>query len=110
MPDSHSAIHNAPDDRTVFLNKTASFTCFTQLSYTPHWRVNDTDYIDNTIPIELQDDLNITSGPSVGLFGLRLTIIAREIYNETRIVCVAGNEVSDTATLYIQGINQVAAC
>ena len=102
-------IVNHPDDRTAFLNKNAIFTCLTQPSSTPHWRVNDTDYVNNTIPNELNDDLSITSEPTTHFNVLTLNITARTEYNETRFECVAGDVVSDTATLYIQGMNIICS-
>ena len=92
---------------TVFLDDDAFFLCATRGSFSPHWRLNGTDY--NDLSSDVQDDL-ITSSSSTGLAELLdLIITARAEYNETRVECVAENNdgdsvVSDNAILYIQGI------
>ena len=40
-----------PDDRTVFLNDDAVFSCLTDTDYTAHWRLNETDY--ESLPSQL---------------------------------------------------------
>ena len=96
-----------PVDRTVFLNDDAVFSCLTDVDYTAHWRLNETDYDD--LPSQLQHDLVIRS-ESISLFGVfSITIPARAEYNGTRVQCVAESDdghsvVSDTATVTIQGI------
>ena len=92
---------------TVFPDDDAFFSCLSQSSSIPHWRLNGTDYDLSSQP---HDDV-VTSSASTALFEfIDLTIIARAEYNETRVECVAENNdgdsiVSDTATLYIQGID-----
>ena len=97
-----------PVDRTVFLNDAALFTCLTDIDYTAHWRLNETDYDD--LPSQLQHDLIINSESTTEFFGVfSLTILARAEYNGTRVQCVAESDdghsvVSDNATLTIQGM------
>ena len=98
-------IVNHPVDRTVFLNDDAVFTCLTDIGYTTHWRLNETDHDD--LPSQLQHDLVITN-ESTTHFGV--TIVARAEYNGTRVQCVAESDdghsvVSDNATLTIQGMS-----
>ena len=98
-----------PGDRTVFLNDDAVFSCLTDVDYTAHWRLNETDYDD--LPSQLQHDLVIRSESISNIFGVySITIRARAEYNGTRVQCVAESDdghsvVSDTATITIQGIN-----
>ena len=100
-------IQSPPDDRTVFLNEDAVFSCLTEVDSTAHWKLNETDYDD--LPSQLQHDLVISS-ESAAQFGVfSLTISARAEYNGTRVQCVAESDdghsvVSDTATLTIQGM------
>ena len=87
----------------MFLGDDAFFSCLSQSSSIPHWRLNGTD-----LSSQLHDDV-VTSSVSTALSELIvLTITARTEYNETRVECVAENNdgdsvVSDNATLYIQG-------
>ena len=96
-----------PDDRTVFLDDSAFFSCLTRDSPATHWRLNETDYDD--LPSQMQDDLVISTIPATLSVLIELSIPARAEYNGTRVQCVAesddGDSVdSDTATLRIQGI------
>ena len=96
-----------PTDRTVFLDDDAFFFCVTRGSSSFHWRLNGTDY--NNLPSDVQDDLVIDSSSSALSELLELIITARAEYNETRVQCVIESNdkdsvVSNTATLYIQGI------
>ena len=96
-----------PTDRTVFLDDDAFFFCVTRGSSSFHWRLNGTDY--NNLPSDVQDDLIISSSSTAQSELIELIITARAEYNETRVECVAENNdgdsvVSNTATLYIQGI------
>ena len=100
-------ISSDPDDMTVFLDDDAFFSCVTRGSSSSYWRLNGTDY--NELSSDVQDDLNISSSSSALSETLNLLLPARAEYNETRVECVAENNdgdsvVSDTATLYIQGI------
>ena len=103
-----SVIVNHPVDRTVFLNDAALFTCLTDIDYTAHWRLNETDHDD--LPSQLLHDLIINSESTTEFFGVfSLTITARAEYNGTRVQCVAESDdghsvVSDTATLTTQGM------
>ena len=96
-----------PTDRTVFLDDDAFFSCQMRDSSSSHWRLNGTDY--NDLPSDVQDDL-VTSNGSAGLAEfIDMIITARAKYNETRVQCVIESNdgdsvVSNTATLYIQGI------
>ena len=96
-----------PDDMTVFLDDDAVFFCVTRGTSSFHWRLNGTDY--NNLSSDVQDDLTIFN-VSTGLAELiDLIITARAEYNETRVQCVIESNdgesvVSNTATLYIQGI------
>ena len=102
-----SVIVTPPGDRTVFLDDDAVFSCLTDVDYTAHWRLNETDYDD--LPSQLQHDLVISS-ESTTLFGVfSITISARAEYNGTRVQCVAESDygysvVSDNATIRIQGM------
>ena len=102
---SHSlvlVILSDPDDRTVFLDDSAFFSCITQDSFTSHWRLNETDYDD--LPSQIQDDLVFSTTSATLSVLLELSIPARAEYNGTRVQCVANHSVaSDTATLRIQG-------
>ena len=95
-----------PTDRTVFPDDDAFFSCLTQGSFSPHWRLNGTDYDD--LSSDVQDDV-VTSSASTALSEfIDLIITARAEYNGTRVECVAENNdgdsvISDTATLTIQG-------
>ena len=96
-----------PDDKTVFLDDSAFFSCLTQDNFTSHWRLNETDYDD--LPSQMQDDLVISTIPATLSVLIELSIPARAEYNGTRVQCVAESDdghsvVSDTATLRIQGI------
>ena len=96
-----------PTDRTVFLDDDAFFSCRTQDSSSSHWRLNGTDY--NELSSDVRDDVNTSSGSSGLAEFIDLIITARAKYNETRVECVVESNdgdsvVSDTATLYIQGI------
>ena len=98
-----------PTDRTVFLDdgNGAFFSCATRGSSSFHWRLNGTDY--NDLSSDVQDDLIISSSSSALSETLNLLLPAKTEYNETRVECVAENNdgdsvVSNTATLYIQGI------
>ena len=98
---------NPPDDRIVFLDDDAVFSCLTDVDYTAHWRLNETDHDD--LPSQLQHDLDIRSGSTTQFGVFSLIIVARAEYNGTRVQCVAESDdghsvVSDTATLTIQGI------
>ena len=96
-----------PTDRTVLLDNAAHFSCATRRDFSTHWRLNGTDY--NDLSSDVQDDLIISSSSSALSETLNLLLPAKTEYNETRVECVAENNdgdsvVSDTATLYIQGI------
>ena len=96
-----------PTDRTVFLDDDAFFLCLTRGSSSSYWRLNGIDY--NVLSSDVQDDLIVSSSSSAQSELLDLTITARAEYNETRVQCVIESNdgdsiVSDTATLYIQGI------
>ena len=94
-------------DRTVFLDDDTFFVCVTRGSSSSHWRLNGIDY--NNLSSDVQDDLVIDSSSSAQSETLNLLLPAKTEYNETRVECVAENNdedsvVSNTATLYIQGI------
>ena len=102
-----SVIVTHPDDKTVFLNEDAVFTCLTDSGYTAHWRLNETEYDD--LPSQLQHDLVVRTESTTQFGVFSLTITARAEYNGTRVRCVAESDdghsvVSHTATLTIQGM------
>ena len=91
-----------PSDKTVFLDDSAFFSCFTRGGSSTYWKLNGTDYDD--LPSEIRDDLATSNGSTSLSDFIDLTIIARAEYNETRVQCVVEDSIiSDAATLYIQG-------
>ena len=101
-------IVNHPEDNTVFLDDDAGFSCLTDVDYTAHWRLNETEYDD--LPSQLQHDLIISSESTADYGVFSLSIVARAEYNGTRVQCVVESDdghsvVSDNATLTIQGMS-----
>ena len=100
-----------PSDKTVFLNDSAFFSCFTRGGSSTYWKLNGTDYDD--LPSEIRDDLAISMGSTLLSDFIDLTITARAKYNETRVQCGVENDdggsvkVSNTGNVYIQGIYYV---
>ena len=91
----------------MFLDDDAFFLCVTRGSSSSHWRLNGTDY--NNLSSDVQDDLIISSASSALSEIQNLLLPAKTEYNETRVQCVIESNdgdsvVSNTATLYIQGI------
>ena len=98
------AIIKGPQDRTVYQEKLAVFTCQTGGGDFVGWKVNGTG--PTSLPHEVQEDLHerLVDGERS-----TLTILARAAYNGTTVQCVTvlfGGDVvgSENATLTIQGI------
>ena len=97
-------IIKGPQDRTVYQEQLAVFTCETGGGDFVGWKVNGTGF--TSLPPEVQEDLRtrlVESGRST------LTIVARATYNGTTVQCVTvqsdGDVLgSENATLTIQGI------
>ena len=89
----------------VYTNRTAVFTCEVTDDAAVGWLVNGT--FTSRLPEEIRDDIDIEV--PVGGLVHTLTIPARVEYNLTRVQCEAqefrgaGFEISDNATLTIQG-------
>ena len=107
----HAAeILHSPESTTVFLNRSAVFTCETR-GGTTLWRVNGTQR--ETLLPDIRIDLVVSEittpeGHSVQT----LTIPARAQYNGTKVQCLSliidgSRAESDNATLTIQGISSL---
>ena len=105
---SFAEILRAPENATVFLNRSAVFTCHTG-GGTTLWNVNGTQR--ETFPPEIRIDLVVSEITTPeGTTEETLTIPARAQYNGTRVQClslVLGGSFaeSNNATLTIQGFN-----
>ena len=102
-------INISPQDTTVFLNRTGIFSCDASGGDFIVWRVNGTGFED--LSSEILSDLDINpEGISSGLS--TLSIIARVVYNGTRVQCVTGKfggvaARSENVTLTIQGVHAI---
>ena len=102
-----SEINQHPNDATVFLSKSAVFTCETRGGQSA-WLINGTllEELEQNSP-EIRSDIQAVSNTSAGMTMETLTILARAQYNGTRFQCVVltltGSLQSDNATLTIQG-------
>lgn len=106
---SPTEIHISPKDTTVFLNRTAMFSCNTSGGNFILWRVNGTSFSD--LPPEIRSDLDINPEGIViiGHGFSTLTIPVRAVYNGTTVQCVTGVDFgvpveSENVTLTIQGV------
>ena len=106
-----SEIVNDPENKAVFLNQSAVFTCET-VGGVSVWEINRTLSVD--LPPAVHSDLDISStNTDEGTTLLKLTIPARAEYNNTRVQCLTltfGGSVaeSETAILKVQGITYVS--
>ena len=103
-------IIRAPENTTVFLDKTSVLTCETDGGLTG-WRINGTLLTDQ---LDLRSDLVISeTNTNERTTVQNLTIPARAEYNGTKFQCVVlgfdGFAESENATLMIQGI-QILCC
>ena len=106
-----AVIVNNPNNKTVFLNQSAVFTCETDGGISG-WRVNGT--LSGDLPPAVQNILEFSStNTDEGTTLLKLTIPARAECNNTRVQCVSGtfggsSVESETAILKVQGTTYVA--
>ena len=95
-------ICKSPENRTVFLNLSAVFTCETDGHFSG-WEVN------GTVARDLPPEVACNEGTTL----LELTIPATAEYNDTRVQCVVvtlngSSAVSETTILKVQGITYVS--
>ena len=101
----YTEIIESPSNVTVFINKTAVFTCVIHGPY--YWRVNGTSL--GRLPSDISDDLG-TYQETDDNEKIILTIPGRAEYNGTRVQCVVvGGNDSENVTLTIQGIIDILA-
>lgn len=79
----------SPEDKTVFKNEQAMFTCETNGADFTTWIINGTGL--GNLPTEITDDLNIKNDISGDNILSTLLIQARVLYNGITVQCVAGN-------------------
>ena len=97
----------APENATVYLNKTAVFTCKTSGGLSG-WRVNG--ILRQNLQPKIQNDIKVSETSILnGTTVEELSIVARAEYNGTRVQCVitelgGSHDESENATLEIQGI------
>ena len=104
-----AGILDPPANITVFLDKSAVFTCETD-SGLPGWRVNGTLLHD--LPPEIRSDLVVLETNTDESSTLeQLTIPARAEYNTTKVQCLAVTfsslEESENGTILIQGVTSL---